>query len=216
MNKAEVDNSIFSDLSKCITWQYDKAHNLVGLIMAYKDSLNVVQKGIIKGFFDISTNGFWTNWRLNIIDIDNANDFGLAIWGKLLGVPRPTLAEDTELGTEQQTLPTEIYRKLLKARFRLLGGDATMTAYEEYVQTLFNGNVKIDNPGDMSLIFTEKNGLSNIEKAFIRQYRDIAFVFPSGVKDNVDATGLVFGFKEQHDAGDTNVGGLNNSTFNWR
>ena len=216
MNKAEVDNSIFSDLSKCITWQYDKAHNLVGLIMAYKDSLNVVQKGIIKGFFDISTNGFWTNWRLNIIDIDNANDFGLAIWGKLLGVPRPTLAEDTELGTEQQTLPTDIYRKLLKARFRLFGGDATMVAYEEYVQTLFNGNVKIDNPGDMSLIFTEKDGLSNIEKAFIRQYRDIAFVFPSGVKDNVDATGLVFGFKEQHDAGDTNVGGLNNSTFNWR
>ena len=216
MNKADVDNSIFSDLSKCITWQYDKAHNLVGLIMAYKDSLNVVQKGIIKGFFDISTNGFWTNWRLNIIDIDNANDFGLAIWGKLLGVPRPTLAEDTELGTEQQTLPTDIYRKLLKARFRLFGGDATMVAYEEYVQTLFNGNVKIDNPGDMSLIFTEKDGLSNIEKAFIRQYRDIAFVFPSGVKDNVDATGLVFGFKEQHDAGDTNVGGLNNSTFNWR
>lgn len=216
MDAYRIDNSILEEFAKCITWQYDNAKNIIGFVISYTDGEGNVCGGVLKGFFDESTNGFWTNWRLNVIDIDNADDFGLAIWGKLLNCPRVYLANDDELDVGPQTLPSSIYRKLLKAKFKLLGSNATIPDYQEYVQTLFNGHVNISNPGDMSLIFTEGTGLTNIEKAFIRQFYDVAFSFPAGVYDNTDAAGLIFGLADDDGDVPTGIGGFDESTFYWR
>lgn len=207
MNTSTVDNSIFADLSRVITWQYDNASNLISLIM------------MMKKFYDSSTNVFWTNWRLNVIDIDNADDYGLAIWGKLLSCPRPEIKAVPSAGIEQQTLPKELYRKLLKGRFRLLNGNASMNDYCDYVDTVFGGKVTVASGGSMDMTFTATQQLSEIEKAFINQYPDIAFIYPAGVKDNVDADGLFFGFAKDGDSFTpcrSDVGGLNEATFKWR
>lgn len=216
MQKYLIDNSILQDLSRCITWQYDNAKNLIGIILSYTDANGNTSGGLIKGFFDESTNGFWTNWRLNVIDIDSADDFGLSIWGKLLSCPRVAISADSELEVEEQSIPREMYRKLLKAKFRLLGSNATIDDYREYVDTIFSGTVEISNPGDMSLTFSEGDDLTNIEKALIRQHYDVIFTFPSGVYDNQDAEGLIFGLANDDGEVEDGIGGFENSTFYWR
>lgn len=217
MESVTIDNSIFADLCRTITWQYDNATNLIGIIMAYYKN-DTEQPGLIKGFFDESTNQFWNNWRLNTLDIDNANDYGLSVWGKLLSCPRPTIkADPTHQVYSQQTLPTELYRKLLKCRFNLLNSNASDEAYRHYIEDMFDGNVTIHDGRDMSITFEIGDGLDNILAAFVSQYPDIAFIYPAGVQDNKRMSGLIFGFDGQQpvDENDPAIGGFDNSTFDW-
>ena len=46
MNKAIVDNSADVDLKKTITWQFDNATRLVGVIEMFKDFFNQSTKNI--------------------------------------------------------------------------------------------------------------------------------------------------------------------------
>ena len=47
MNTANIDNSIGADITRTITWQFDKATHLVGIINALRD------------FYDQSTKDLW-------------------------------------------------------------------------------------------------------------------------------------------------------------
>ena len=100
MDKYELNNSVEADLDRTITWQYDNAVRLIASI------------GILKDFAAQSTAAYWDGWKDKVVDINTADDFGLSIWGKILNCPRPTLTGGT--------LSTEVYRRILKARFRLL------------------------------------------------------------------------------------------------
>ena len=76
MNTANIDNSIGADITRTITWQFDKATHLVGIINALRD------------FYDQSTKDLWDGVIGSVENIDKANDYGLSVWGKILNVRR--------------------------------------------------------------------------------------------------------------------------------
>lgn len=219
MKVATIDNSIFADLCRTITWQFDNATNLIGIIMAYYKN-DVEQPGIIKGFYDQSTNQFWSDVLRGTIDISTADDFGLAIWGKLLNCPRVTIKKNLAVGIVDDTiLPKELYRKLLIGRFRMLNKNASVEAYCDYIDEVYDGEVKVIDNHDMSITFEATDNLDALTKEFVTNFPEVAFVYPSGVKDNVDAAGLVFGFDGQNTnraSSDPEIGNLDRSNFIWK
>ena len=100
-----MDNSIEADLKKVITWQYDNATNLVALILSMEE------------FFSESTQKFWDDWPTDVANIDTANDFGLSVWGMLVGVKRFILEDGQGGGTP---ISSELYRRIIKAKVKLL------------------------------------------------------------------------------------------------
>lgn len=197
MDKYELNNSVEADLDRTITWQYDNAVRLIASI------------GILKDFAAQSTAAYWDGWKDKVVDINTADDFGLSIWGKILNCPRPTLTGGT--------LSTEVYRRILKARFRLLNSNGSMWAYSKYVNEAFSGNVQVSDGLDMSLTFTAKddNTLTDEELELITNFKDVAFVYPSGVKDNFECDDPVIGFNGQEDDEAITVETLDNGTFHW-
>jgi len=62
-----------------ILWQYDKAVNLISLIGKFND------------FASASCEQFWNYFGNKMLAIDQADTYGLNVWGNLLGIPRPTI-----------------------------------------------------------------------------------------------------------------------------
>lgn len=197
-----MDNSIEADLKKVITWQYDNATNLVALIMSMEE------------FFSESTQKFWDDWPADVANIDTANDFGLSVWGMLVGVKRFILEDGQGGGTP---ISSELYRKIIKAKVKLLDGNASMKDYCDFVYAIFGGGVAPVDGLDMSLTFTD-NGLTGEESLLFAQHMDEIVVYPAGVRDNAVSDSLVFGFDGQQKVAqsDPNLGGLDESSFVWR
>lgn len=69
----------FFDLSvnllQAILWQYNDAANLQGLITAKQQWYNDNQQS------------YWQGWIANVFNLDTANEFGLAVWSIILGLP---------------------------------------------------------------------------------------------------------------------------------
>lgn len=197
-----MDNSIEADLKKVITWQYDNATNLVALIMSMEE------------FFSESTQKFWDDWPTDVANIDTANDFGLSVWGMLVGVKRFILEDGQGGGTP---ISSELYRRIIKAKVKLLDGNASMKDYCDFVYAIFGGGVAPVDGLDMSLTFTD-NGLTGEEALLFAQHMDEIVVYPAGVRDNAVSDSLVFGFDGQQKVtqSDPNLGGLDESSFVWR
>lgn len=69
----EFDFSV--DLLQAILWQYNDA---------------VRTEQIIRGeqaWYTENQTEFWENWVRDVFDLTTANDFGLAVWGRILAVP---------------------------------------------------------------------------------------------------------------------------------
>lgn len=82
-----------------ILWQYDKAVNLINLINRW----NQWAKASCEDFWN-----YFGNW---IFPIDQADTYGLNVWGNLLGIPRPTIkiprgSDSNEGGVDYVTVPT--------------------------------------------------------------------------------------------------------------
>lgn len=69
----EFDFSV--DLLRNVLWQYDATINLRGLI-AQKEA-----------WYSLNQSTFWNDWIVDVFNIDTANDFGLAVWAVILGIP---------------------------------------------------------------------------------------------------------------------------------
>jgi hypothetical protein len=63
-----------SDLLLAILWQFENAPNLNTL--AHRKA----------AYFEQSNVTFWHNWHRDVFNIDTANDFGLAVWARILDV----------------------------------------------------------------------------------------------------------------------------------
>lgn len=118
-----------------ILWQYDQSPNLIGLI----DGLN--------GISERTVTDFWDYFAEKVMDIDNADEFGLEVWGRLLGLPRPTIGyrgaasetgEYDEYGTwAMRKISDDLYRRLLKGRFFMLTRPPTPANYNELLAFIF-------------------------------------------------------------------------------
>lgn len=72
-SKQAFDFSV--DLMRALLWQDNKAPKITQII---RDE----QK-----WYDVNQTQFWTDWVRDVFDIRTANQFGLAVWAIVLGVP---------------------------------------------------------------------------------------------------------------------------------
>ena len=102
----KVANYDFStDLAKVILWQYSDAEKLKAVV-------NNEQV-----FMDTAVTKFWQDFNKNIFNLSTCDTFGLELWGKLLGVARPTY---TPLGGQPTEYTDEQYRLVLQLKKPLL------------------------------------------------------------------------------------------------
>lgn len=212
MINSAIDNTDAGNLDRTIIWQYDNASGIIGVIEMLKD------------FFTQSTTEFFDDYakKINLADLDEVDDYGLSVWGKILGAQRPVLTFDDGEG-ESHTAPmsSSLYRKILAARIILLEKSATVPDYIEYVKSIFGDRISVVDGENMSLTFTLKDGeeLTDEESAAITQFPDVVFAFPSGVRSSEHSDSLMFGFDGQQDSedeSDPQVGGFDESGINWR
>jgi hypothetical protein len=216
MTTFPTDNSDNGDILRSITWQYDKAEKVVGAITLLKEA------------FDSTTKDFFDSLSSEI-NIDYAEEFGLSVLGKTLGIPRPTIV----IGETNRPLSLELYRRIIKGRMTLLNSSATMPKYIDYLDYVSDGKVKITvrDGLDMGLTFEVVDVLSQEvvnANASIKEYiedikyldekfPDILYVFPSGVRSATHSDSLMFGLSNDGtNPQDTFCGGLDESGFNWR
>lgn len=194
MSYLTIDNTIDADLKRAVTWQYDNASNLVAVI------------GMFKDFFRKSVSDLWDSIAagINISIPDEASDFDLAKWGKLLGVERPVLTIDGA----GVTMKSEAYRRILVARFRLLNSDATTEDYITFIKYIFGNAVDISYNDNMALTFSyvgnapqSTNSVEYHLYAAFNQFPDTIFIYPAGVRSNVQSSGPIVAFEEQAEYG---------------
>ena len=179
MTNAVIDNSVNEELGNVILWQYDKAKNLIGMI------------NMLQSFHDTATKGFWDSWQINVFNqfVKNAdgtykyeaNDFGLSVWGTVIGCPRP----DITIDNETQTISSDFYRRLLEGKMNLINSNHSDLAIADYLNTVYQGRYTFTDNYDMSLTFLPVDGVEQIdeETALAEQHPNIAFVWPAAVYD---------------------------------
>jgi len=165
MNKQEFDFSV--DLLRSILWQYEGAHKAVKL--AQND----------QAYIDRVHSDFWSDWAEDVFNLDTANEFGLSVWARILGVSLEISAERRvvdvfgfgannrnfgrgNFGRAQDgsaQLDAESARKLLKLRwFQLTMRPTVPNINQALVATFGEGKAYVMDNYDMTTItfmFTE-------------------------------------------------------------
>ena len=166
------------DFSKHIFWQYNNAPNLKGLIDAKQE------------WYQENQVDFWENWISNVINIQNANDYGLAIWGALLQIPRSYMVNGTST-----TLTTKQYSKLLLARLRIIKMRGTIPEINKLLKFLFGeyGKAYVIDNYNMTMTYRFDFNLTDLQKTIIQTIPILPR--PAGVGINViSLDNKVFGF----------------------
>lgn len=77
----QFDYSI--NLLRALLWQDDTAPRMTALLQAKQD------------WYDTNVSTFWENWVADVFDIRTANEFGLAVWAIILGIPTSAIIPPT-------------------------------------------------------------------------------------------------------------------------
>lgn len=72
-NIQQFDYSV--NLMKALLWEYNDAKNLQALLQKSQD------------WYDTNQRDFWQNWYNNVFNLATADQFGLAVWAIILGMP---------------------------------------------------------------------------------------------------------------------------------
>lgn len=167
-----------TDLKKHIFWQYNNAPAFTSLINAKQDWFNTNQVN------------FWNNWVNDVLNIQTATDYGLTIWGILLGVPRTYIVNNVETA-----LSTEQYRSVILARLKLLHIRGTVPEINSLLKFLFGkyGKAYVTDNFDMTITYHFNFMLSDLQIAVLETVTLLPR--PAGVKAIiVSSDGKVFGF----------------------
>jgi hypothetical protein len=76
MQIQDVDFSL--ELMRAVLWQYEGAKKLQGIIAAKQ------------AWYDENQEAFWLRWYRDVFNLFTAGDFGLTVWGIILGIRRTT------------------------------------------------------------------------------------------------------------------------------
>lgn len=156
---------IDANLRQVILWQYETATQLIGVV-------DLMQAG-----YDRLELDFWENWYWDVFNIDTANDFGLGLWSKILGVKvsvdfeaqadkeawgvgpnRRNFSPQTNFGSRDGgtvSLTTEQKRMVIRARYFQLTNRPTLDNINEFLKRYFwrgDSRVWVHDPQDMGLI----------------------------------------------------------------
>ena len=217
MKIAELSNSVSS--TAAILWQYDHAPNLIALIKKW----NGLAKLIVEDFWDYFADRVFKIDKFDANDGNEpcADEFGLAVWGNLLGMPRPKVLATENNTTVERPIDTELYRRLLLAHFFILHVPATAANFNEYLRIAFPGKQchVVDNLDmSMSYVFDGLDDGSDAE-LLVNQHPDLVCLYPAGIchsdfsRDTGDLIGLagqeLKNFASQFSwVGDRNDGGI--------
>lgn len=164
------------DLEKSILWQYDKSDKLKSLI---------TQK---QAWYKENVTDFITNFFSNIFNLKTANDFGLAVWGKILNFPRQIKNKEDDSILD---LSTEQYRFLLQAQVLKFKMKCTIPEINRYLRIIFNQenneNVYVVDNHDMTITYIiEPTSISEEIRDLIENYDFLPC--PVGVSYSTTAT----------------------------
>lgn len=70
------------NLLRALLWQYNEAERLEALVRAKQS------------WYDENQTQFFTNWYDDVFNLQTANDFGLAVWAIILGLPLAVSPDD--------------------------------------------------------------------------------------------------------------------------
>lgn len=198
------------DLLRVVLWQYNDAIRLQKLLQQKQD------------WYRVNQTEFWSWWIVNVFDLRTANDFGLAVWGKILdesrdasvpgvGIDYPAFgfgqhkrnfgrgnfrradAGYVRLGVEQ-------YRLLLQLRYFKLISRGTVPEINAFMQRLFGdqANVYVLDPLDMSYAVYVFSAAPATWQRFVLEDMD-ALPRPAGVGSTVRVVSRqTFGFGAHH------------------
>lgn len=172
----EYDPSI--DFEKHIFWQYNNAPAIKSLINAKQQWFNENQVN------------YWTDWVRDVLNITTANDYGLAIWGILLGIPRVY-----DVGGVSTTLNTEQFRTVILARLKLLHMRCSVPEINSLLKFLFGkyGKAYVVDNKNMTITYKFDFNLSALQIAVLENVTLLPR--PAGVQALVVTLGDdVFGF----------------------
>lgn len=71
------------NLLRALLWQYNEAERLEALVRAKQ------------AWYDENQTQFFTNWYDDVFNLQTANDFGLAVWAIILGLPLAVAPNDS-------------------------------------------------------------------------------------------------------------------------
>ena len=161
-------------------WQYNDA-----------ERLNALLDGEI-AFAKKNITGFWQNWFDDVFNIDTANNYGLTLWGQILGVRRISYTDpDTET---EVVVSDDMYRRMLKARAFSFGCDGTIPDINKFLQIIFPGKpVFIRDNYNMSVTVVAYFEMTAEERAVLLSLDFLPI--PCGVKSNIVIIDKTFGYK---------------------
>lgn len=139
MEVATIDNGVSEKIRKCITWQYDNAPHLIGMI------------GMIKSFYDAAVRTQFDRFRSTTFDIKNLDSFGAVVWGMLLGVQRPKYL-NTSTG-QMEPISDGFYTRLVAGRAQLIFSNYSMEALGRAVKTTYGDTITVRDNFDCSITY---------------------------------------------------------------
>lgn len=172
----EYDPSI--DFRKHVFWQYNNAPAINSLVNSKQN------------WYNTNHVEFWQSWVANVMDITTANDYGLSIWGILLGIPRTY-----DVGGVNTSLTTEQFRAVILARLKLLHMRCTVPEINSLLKFLFGkyGKAYVVDNFDMTMTYHFDFNLSPLQIAVLQNVTLLPR--PAGVKVSIVSLGDdVFGF----------------------
>lgn len=194
---------------RAILWQYDQSPNLIGLLNAKND------------WYATNQTAFWQDWETNVFDLRTADQFGLIVWGIILGLPLyvntppvtalPALGfDDTSFYNfdngnfppqygESYRLGIEAQRVALMLRYIQLTSSGTVPEINRHIKRIFTafGTLFLYDYGNMKQRYM-LNFTPNADIQYLLNNYDI-LPRPAGVKsDWYDTTIPYFGFDAPH------------------
>ena len=211
----DLDFSV--DLLRSILWQYNDAARLQGILTRKQD------------WYNTNVTEFWEWWVSHVFNLMTADDFGLAVWGKILdesrdafvpaqGVDYPAWGfgayrKNFRHGNFRRDtagfvrLSTDQYRLLLRLRYYRFISRGTVPEINAFIQMLFGDaqTVYVLDPLDMSFAIYVFDTAPASWQRFVLENMD-ALPRPAAVGAKIRiVTGRNFGFGQYH----TNFGNGN-------
>lgn len=136
------------DLLQAILWQYNDAARLISVLSQKSE------------WYEENQRDFWSSWYDDVFNLQTANDFGLAVWARILNVPlvasvpatedRPVFGFDPynlnfyngNFGRDTSgvvSLTTEQKRLVLRLRYFQLISNGTVPEINAFLRLLFGG-----------------------------------------------------------------------------
>lgn len=186
-----INNSSSQEIERAITWQFDNAQKLVGIIH------------LIKDFTKKANEDFWDVYKdvLNLFNSDSTDEFALSVWGNILNIARPTIGEDDDA----TYISASLYKTILKATYDLNNSAYSLADINQYIHTIGLDDIgfEVSDSGVMSLSYitiTPEETSTELELLAATGYFN---KLPAAVDNDDWEAQTVFGFSGQVESAGT-------------